>query len=98
MDKKEGMYDFWKRYQYPTTIVADRYDGVYSHGKWLAFPCDYYSLPEDFDGGDLECGDFWRKYKGPVGKGNTPQEAFESLKICIETGKYSEPDDEDDDW
>ena len=81
--KPKEPYFCWKQLHYPTTIVADRYDGTYSHGKWLAFPIDYYDLPEDIDSGDLECGEFWRKYPGPVGKGNTPQEAFDNLVEII---------------
>lgn len=81
--KPKKSYFWWKQLHYPTTIIADRYNGTYSKGKWLAFPINYYELPEDIDSGDLECADFWERYKGPVGKGNTPQEAFDDLVKVI---------------
>lgn len=65
--------------RYPCTIVSDRYSGTYSGGQWLAWPLDYDNVPGGSDAGDCECGDFWRHYKRPVGKGNTPQEALDDL-------------------
>lgn len=65
---------------YPTTIVADRYIGTYSKGKWLAFACDFWDVPDEIEGGDTECELFWIDYDYVVGKGDTPQEAFDNLK------------------
>lgn len=67
---------------YPLTIIRDRYNGVYSKGKYLAFNLDYYDIPQEIDGYDVECFDFWcysepSKYK--IGKGNTIEEALENL-------------------
>lgn len=65
---------------YPCTIIADRYGGVYSGGKWTAFACDYDFVPPDVDADDVTCGNFWYKNQIPVGLGNTPQQAYEKLK------------------
>ena len=45
---------FWNESYYPTTIVIDRYNGCYSGGKWLAFPCFFYDVPEEIEGEDPE--------------------------------------------
>lgn len=73
------MYEYWLKYEYPTTIVADRYDGTYSDGRLLAFPLD--EIPPEVDGGDVECMEFWKNYKNPVGKGNTPDDALDNLRL-----------------
>ena len=70
----------WCKYYYPTTIIADRYDGTYSNAEWLAFPCLLEQVPKEVDGEDGECMFFWNNYKKIVGKGKTPQEAFDNLK------------------
>ena len=64
---------------YPITIVADRYGGTYSGGKWLAFNTDYHKLPVDLDGDDIACANFWKSYKGKVGKGISPEDALRNL-------------------
>ena len=76
---------FWNESYYPTTIVIDRYNGCYSGGKWLAFPCFFYDVPEEIEGEDPECSFFWENCNEPVGKGNTPQEAFDNLKEIMKT-------------
>lgn len=73
--------EYWLETEYPTTIIADRYDGTYSHGGWLAFPL--YEIPSEVDGGDVECIEFWQNYKYPVGKGNTPNNALDNLRLKI---------------
>lgn len=75
--------EFWLKEEYPTTIVNDRYGGTYSHAAWLAFPIDFYSVPEEIDGEDGECMWFWDKYKEPVGRGATPNEAVADLRIQV---------------
>jgi hypothetical protein len=79
--KEDADFSFWLKEEYPTTIVADRYGGSYSGAAWLAFPFD--ECPLGVDGGDLECMEFWDNYKGPVGKGNTPDNALENLRLNI---------------
>ena len=66
---------------YPLTIITDRYNGTYSGGKVLAFNMDYYELPEDIDGDDVACSNFFQKTKIIYGKGDTPMEAYRDLII-----------------
>lgn len=42
------MEDKIKLELYPLTIIKDRYSGVYSGGKWLAFNLDPEEIPMDF--------------------------------------------------
>lgn len=68
---------------YPVTIVSDRYGGTYSNGKWLAFQLDPADIPEEVGGSDPEEMIFWDNHDSaqfPIGKGNTPNEALESLR------------------
>ena len=75
----------WLDGYYPTTIVSDRYNGTYSGGQWLAFACDYWDVPDGVDGGDTECESFWNDNEYAVGRGSTPQEAFDNLKELMTT-------------
>lgn len=67
---------------YPLTIIADRYEGVYSRGKYLAFNKHHWAIPDKIGGSDGDEMEFWG---GPehneylIGKGNTPQQAVENL-------------------
>lgn len=79
----------WLETHHPTTIVNDRYNGTYSEGQWLAFPLEHYEVPRDVDGVDLACACFWDEYEGPVGKGDTPEDAFANL-VEIVTALLSE--------
>lgn len=63
---------------YPVTIVLSRYGGVYEPGQWLAFNLDANDLPEDWDGDDGECQDFWQGYD-KAGSGESPAEAYADL-------------------
>tara|TARA_B100000953_G_C17844558_1_gene366235 strand:+ start:398 stop:682 length:285 start_codon:yes stop_codon:yes gene_type:complete len=75
---------------YPLTIVMDRYSGVYSGGKYLAFNIDEVNVPLGYRGDDISCADFWSKYKDGklknyykesvyCGKGMTLKEATDDL-------------------
>lgn len=75
----EGEQDMTDKDCYPITIVADRYGGTYSGGKWLAFNIDYHKLPVDIDGDDITCANFWKSYKGKVGKGISSKDALKNL-------------------
>lgn len=60
---------------YPITIIADRYNGTYSGGKWTAWNQDFYDIPKEIDGDDVTCFEFWNDNMEVVGLGNTPEEA-----------------------
>ena len=64
---------------YPITICADRYNGTYSHGRWLAFNMETEEIPEDIAGDDTECMNFWYEFEGIVGCGDTPDLALKNL-------------------
>jgi len=68
---------------YPLTIIADRYNGTYSGGKYTAWNLAHYDIPEDIDNDDENCAWFWADNKIPVGKGNTPQEAIKDLEELL---------------
>ncbi len=71
----------------PLCIIEDRYSGAYSGGRYLAFhltPYGVFNLP--IDAGDCECNAFWEGRHPDynvndyiIGKGNTPEEAYEDL-------------------
>ena len=69
----------WLEIKYPVTIIADRYGGTYSGARFVAFPLDYYDVPEDAAGDDVSCMLFWDNYAEPVGKGASPQAAHDNL-------------------
>ena len=68
---------------YPLTVICDRYSGVYSGGKYLAFNNSFDEIPFEICSGDANCMIFWaEENKYPVytiGKGDTPLEALEDL-------------------
>lgn len=66
---------------YPLVIVADRYTGVYSGGRYTAWNMWVSEIPEAIDMDDSTCREFWDTFKNsyPVGVGNTPQEALDNL-------------------
>lgn len=72
---------------YPLTIISDRYNGAYSGAKFLAFNIDHWDIPEEIGSGDGDEMRFWdggihQKYK--IGKGSTPQEAFNDLWLKLQ--------------
>lgn len=74
---------------YPLTIVADRYGGVYSGGKFLAFNCLPNKVPEDINEDYPYCRNFWASRrtsfepKITIGKGQTIEEAVGNLYTQI---------------
>lgn len=64
---------------WPCTIVQDRYTGTYSNGVWLAWPLEVEALPLGWRASDTPCAEFWERYDKPVGRGNSPSEAFQDL-------------------
>jgi|GEM_PF-3021848 len=81
MDKKDIL--IWMKTSFPTTIINDRYGGSYSGGWWLAFPLEHIEVPDEVNGCDRACASFWDQYTGPVGKGGSPEEAFDNLKTIL---------------
>ena len=79
---------------YPVTIIDDRYGGCYSGGKYLAFNLEPWDVPRGVSwGGDMDCAEFWtdEAYKYMVGKGDTPDEAYQDFveKVQIEERELS---------
>lgn len=77
---------------YPITIIKDRYNGVYSGGKWTAWNCRPWRVPEDIFEDDVSCMEYWNKsehYDDPFcGVGETIEDAIEDLQRNIE--KFNE--------
>lgn len=64
---------------YPVTIVLDRYAGTYSKANWTAWNKDISEVPDEIEADDVTCMEFWNTYDGVVGKGATPNEAYNDL-------------------
>lgn len=79
----------WLRTRWPTTILRDRYGGVYSGGDWIAFPLAPWDIPKAVEAEDVACREFWRCRSSedpcPVGVGSTPEDALERLEesMCL---------------
>lgn len=70
---------------YPLTIISDRYNGVYSGGRYLAFNLDFDEIPKEINASDMECCNFWDSHKDLlVGKGFYIDEAIRDLLIKME--------------
>ena len=78
----------WLKFQHPLTIIADRYGGTYSGGEFLALPLYFYEVPREIAGDDRTCITFWDENANdrliPVGRGDTPQAAYEDLLKRLE--------------
>lgn len=70
---------------YPLTITADRYNGTYSGGQFVAWNLDACDVPIDPFCGDVICMDFWdnKSDRYVFGVGNTVEEAVLSLYIKL---------------
>lgn len=75
---------------YPIVIIGDRYGGTYSKAAFIALNCEYWDVPQEIDGSDTECMEFWANageytIKSDTGtdiaygKGSTPDEAAYNL-------------------
>ena len=72
---------------YPLTVVADRYNGVYSGGKYTAWNMYPYVVPKDIFGDDIDCYDFWSEAKSNgliFGVGDSVIEAIEKLNFKLQ--------------
>ena len=70
---------------YPLTITADRYDGTYSGGRYVAWNLDACDIPDDPFSGDVICMEFWDGgHRGYLcGVGDTVGEAVANLYIAM---------------
>ena len=69
---------------YPLTIKADRYSGVYSGGKYTAWPCSEADIPDEVFMDDVSCAHEWGVIKSErrlVGIGCTPSVALVDLYL-----------------
>lgn len=77
----------WLTRRWPTTILRDRYGGVYSGGEWTAFPLHPQDVPPAVADQDVPCREFWMQQKDgggiPIGVGATPAEALERLETEV---------------
>ena len=78
---------FWLEEQYPLTVIADRYNGTYSGGKFLAFPREFNEIEDEVGGSDPECMIYWHEFDDFVGKGNTIEEAINDLRYKLQIEK-----------
>ena len=73
---------FWEEIYFPLTLIADRYSGTYSGAQFTAWPLYARDIPHGAVANDVTCADFWadeEHLKYPIGKGKTPQEAYDNL-------------------
>ena len=78
-----GEYAFMEDAIYPLTITADRYGGAYSGGCYIAWNLFASDVPEDVDGGDVVCMDFWQHNEIVCGIGRTVSEALADLYLKL---------------
>jgi prevent-host-death family protein len=86
----------WAEHPYPCTIVADRYTGVYSGGRWIAYPLQPDDIPWAVEGDDSTCSEFWWDRNAddrliPVGRGDTPMQAHDDLVRVMRGGEPNTP-------
>lgn len=82
----------WLGRKYPCTIVGDRYGGLYSKGRFVAFPLLFDEVPIAVDGDDTQCADFWADYEEPYGVGESPDKAYWNLVDEIRKAYRAESD------
>lgn len=75
---------------WPVTILPARYSGSYEGGRWLAFPCEYNSVPDEVYGSDVECSIWWRTAEAAsmVGRGEAPDAALADLLRLAAEGAW----------
>ena len=85
----------WDESEWPTTILRDRYGGVYSGGAWTAWPLEPDAVPAEASGDDVRCRRWWKERRKvaeiPVGVGDSPQAALEALRAQIDHGGRKVP-------
>jgi len=95
MSKKKE-YDIKQVLLWPIVIVQDRYQGIYTGGKWVAIP--QADLAPSFEttvwGDDCECMEWVAdniENQKTVGVGGSPQEAYDDL---LSLSHYQDPKEE----
>jgi len=73
---------------YPITVVRTRYGGIYEPGEWVAFPLAPQDMPQDWNAEDLRCASFWFEFRGVVGAGASPGEAYDDLVEQYRKGRH----------
>ena len=69
----------WLAIKYLVTIILDRYNGSYSGAKFIAYPQEPYEICNEVNSDDIACLTYWNDFSSIIGKGNTPNEAYEDL-------------------
>ena len=78
--------DFMEDEIYPLTITADRYNGAYSGGQFIAWNLLAEDVPEGSEADDVDCHSFWLENEIVCGKGRTVSEALANLYIKLKGG------------
>lgn len=82
-ERRIKMCNIW-----PLTIISDRYDGVYSGGKWTAWNMNHWDISDMVSGDDMDCPDFFSTPNLIYGRGETPEEAIDDLKFMLDHGVH----------
>ena len=88
------------RLLHPPIILVDRYSGLYSGGRIVAYPTPANALPSAISGADHAAKAFWehvREQNWAVGIGNTRAEAIRDLRRKVKLG-YRRPTEYLGDW
>lgn len=78
--------DFIEDEIYPLAIVSDRYNGVYSGGKYIAWNLLAEDVPCGAEADDCDCYGFWLENEIVCGKGRTVSEALADLYMKLKGG------------
>jgi hypothetical protein len=70
-------------------IIETRYGGGYEGGTWAAFASP--NVPEEAQGGDVECRSWWEAPTVATGVGNTPDEALDMLERTVRDCDHPRP-------
>lgn len=71
----------WLAIEYPVTIILDRYNGSYLGAKFIAYPQEPHEICNEVNSDEITYLTYWNDFSGIIGKGNTPNEAYEDLLI-----------------
>lgn len=74
-----------RRELWPVTILTSRYGGAWEGGKWLAFHCDPWEVPEEVFGDDVTCNHWFYDHPNTYGAGQSPEAAVAALVSLYES-------------